>query len=111
MFDRVEDIDIVRSPVCLPSNVGPNWLLKLTPLVIVEELLVNDGTSSTDMRNSGPGPLRRRDSKVGSSVNEDRAVGSRPSISNALGIKAGDGKLELPTDEGVSGTRYMGLGE
>jgi hypothetical protein len=42
--------------------------------VMVELLLVNDGTSSTDIRISGPGSPRSRDWNEWSSVIEEGAV-------------------------------------
>jgi hypothetical protein len=43
-------------------------------LVIVELLLVRDGTSSTDMRSSGPGSPIKRDWNPFSSVMDEGAV-------------------------------------
>lgn len=72
-----------------------NWGLRgigkvLLSLVIVELLLVREGTSSTDILNSGPGSPSRRDWKPPSSAIDEGAVDIR-CVSYENGER-GDGK-------------------
>jgi hypothetical protein len=67
---------------------------------MVELLLVREGTSSTEMRSSGPGSPMVRELGRWSSVNEEAAVRERETSKEFEG-KSGEGKPELDI-EGVS---------
>jgi len=74
---RVTAAEESEADRCPSRNWGllkPGWPLSL---VIVELLLVKEGTSSTDILTSGPGSPKRRDWKAFSSVIDDGAVEMR----------------------------------
>ncbi len=62
-------------------------------LVIVEALLLKDGTSSTDMRSSCPGSPLKREFNVRRSVKDEDGVASR-GPSNEEFVKPGDESVE-----------------
>ncbi len=105
--DRLAILDRLRITAAendadrLPSRNTP-----LTPLsrVVVELLLVNDGTSSTDILNSGPGSPNNSDWKAFSSAIEEGAVEIRW-VSYEYGER-GDGNDDCVVDRGLVGVGY-----
>lgn len=78
-------------------------------LVIVELLLVKEGTSSTDILNSGPGSPINNDWNAFSSVTDDGAVEIR-CVSYEKGDR-GDGKDDCEAERGLVGVRNGGCRE
>jgi len=86
----------------------PNPGLTTLSRVIVELLLVNDGTSSTDMRSSGPGSPSKRNWKFCSSVYEELAVDILCGSEENGDLGEGNGDGELVVDCGLVGVRNGG---
>lgn len=110
MLDRLrdiaaEEIDEERWPSRNCDCGGCAWGTGPS-LVMVEALLVSEGTSSTDGLISGPGSPMSRDWKLCSSFSDDGAVEIR-CVSYEKGDR-GEGKEDWVAERGLVGVGYGG---